>query len=376
MIELNYEDGILNRGNTYRLKLLMTKAKEGGEYTIGFIGGSITQGSVASVPERCYAYNVYRWWVANFPKATFNFVNAGIGATDSQFGSSRVYDDLLSYNPDFAITEYSVNDENNEHFLETYEGLIRRIYDYKTKPALITMNNICYDSGINAEDQHVKLAKYYKLPAIGIRPTLYRAIKDGKIEASEITPDNLHPNDLGHLLVAAHIIFFLDKIFNEMSEKVNDDEKEVMLTKPLTVNSYEHSTRFNNNNIKPELNGFTADLSTQQGVWDCFKNGWTAGTTGDSIIFKVAGTNISVQYKKAYLHPAPIARLTLDGDSENSIILDANFDETWGDKLFLTTVAEHIEDTEHEVKIELIETHDDDTAPFYLAALLVSGKDI
>lgn len=374
MININYEDGVLYRGNTFRLKSLMNRAKEGGLFIIGFIGGSITQGAVASVPERCYAYNVFRWWVANFPKAEFKFVNAGIGATDSQFGCARVYDDLLSKYPDFVVTEFSVNDENNEHFLETYEGLIRKIYDFNTKPAVITMNNVCYDSGINAEDQHVRLAKHYNLPAIGIKPTLYKAICDGKIEAGEITTDNLHPNDLGHMLVAAHIISFLDMVFAEVLKETVIAEKEVMLTGSVTENSYEHSERLNNKNSNPELDGFIYDDSHQQGVWDCFKNGWTAGKTGDSISFKATCTNIAVQYKKSFRHPAPIAKLTLDGDLERSLILDANFDETWGDKLFLTTVAEHLEEKEHEVKIELIETHDNDAAPFYLAALLVSGN--
>lgn len=373
MINLNFEEGILHRGNTYRLKTLMNRAKEGGHYTIGFIGGSITQGSVASTPERCYAYNVYRWWVTNFPKADFDFVNAGIGATDSQFGCARVYDDLLSHNPDFVVTEYSVNDNNDVHYLETYEGLVRKIYAFSTKPAMITMNNVCYDSGTNAEEQHVKVARHYDLPSLGIRPTIYKAICDGKIEASEITPDNLHPNDVGHLLVAAQIICFLDKLFAETECESEIKELEVMLTKPITANMYENSVRLNNINASPLLAGFTKDTSPRLGVWDCFKNGWTAGKTGDSITFNVTGSNISVQYKKSFLHPAPIAKLTLDGDYDNSFILDANFDETWGDKLFLTTIAEHLVNKEHEVKIELIETHENDTAPFYLGAVLVSG---
>ncbi len=83
---------------------------------------------------------------------------------------------------------------------------------------------------------------------------------------------------------------------------------------------------------------------------------------------------MSVQYKKCHIHPAPVAKLTLD--NKQTIILDANFDETWGDKLYLTTIAEHIEDTEHLVEIELIETHENDTAPFYLAAILASGNNL
>ena len=41
---INFEEGIFNTGNLCRLKKLMKKAENGGAFTIGFIGGSITQG--------------------------------------------------------------------------------------------------------------------------------------------------------------------------------------------------------------------------------------------------------------------------------------------------------------------------------------------
>ncbi len=41
---LEYERGISNTGNWYRMKRLFERAKAGEELTIGFLGGSITQG--------------------------------------------------------------------------------------------------------------------------------------------------------------------------------------------------------------------------------------------------------------------------------------------------------------------------------------------
>lgn len=363
---IDFEKGILYKGNTYRLKEIMKKAMNGECLTIGFIGGSITQGSVATEITKCYAYHVYEWWVNTFSKASFTFLNAGIGATDSHFACARVCEDLLINNPDFVITEFSVNDLNNDHFLETYEGLVRKIYSYKSKPALITMNNVFYDSGENAEDKHVKVSKHMEIPALGIRPSIYQAIKDGKLEAKSITPDNLHPNDDGHKLVGEQITFFLQKIYDE----IDVEEKEALLPAPITKNSYENSFRYNNLNFSPRLNGFTADTEKQTGLSDCFKNGWIGKMAGDKISFTVKGCNFGVMFRKSYRHPAPIAKLTLDGKKE--IILDANFDETWGDKLFLEMVAEGLENCDHVIEVEVVESHTDDTAPFYLASVLAS----
>ena len=76
---LDYEKGITNTGNLKRLKTLMKRAQAGENLVIGFIGGSITQGSLSSSPKLCYAYRVFGWWEKTFPEATFTYVNSGIG---------------------------------------------------------------------------------------------------------------------------------------------------------------------------------------------------------------------------------------------------------------------------------------------------------
>ena len=82
----------------------------------------------SSTPETCYAYLVYKWWKEKFPQAQIEYINAGIGGTTSQFGVSRVEQHLLQKKPDFILIEFAVNDDNNEFFRETYEGLIRKTY--------------------------------------------------------------------------------------------------------------------------------------------------------------------------------------------------------------------------------------------------------
>ena len=49
----------------------MERARRGERLVIGFIGGSITQGSLSSTPQTCYAYRVYTWWKETFPQAEF-----------------------------------------------------------------------------------------------------------------------------------------------------------------------------------------------------------------------------------------------------------------------------------------------------------------
>ena len=99
-MKLIFDKGIINRGNPARIIKVMEMALAGQAVKVGFIGGSITAGSLASTKENCYAYRVYSWWVKRFPLSEVSYINAGIGATTSQFGVARVHSDLLQYNPD------------------------------------------------------------------------------------------------------------------------------------------------------------------------------------------------------------------------------------------------------------------------------------
>ena len=158
--DVHTEKGFVHRGNLYRIKELMRRARQGDRMRLAFLGGSITQGSVSSQYTNCYAYLVYDWFVRRFPKTAFTYVNAGVGGTTSQFGVSRVEEDVLSFKPDFVVIEFSVNDENTDFFQETYEGLVRKVYGNPFAPAVLLVHNILYDSGISAEEKHREIGAH------------------------------------------------------------------------------------------------------------------------------------------------------------------------------------------------------------------------
>lgn len=361
--KINMENALSNRGNWSRLKQLMKRAQAGEKLTLGFLGGSITQGCLASSRELCYAFRVYEWWRKTFPQAEFEYVNAGIGGTTSQFGAARVDDDLLDFEPDFVIIEFSVNDTSTEHFRETYEGVVRRVYGSKKQPAVLIVHNVYYDSGANAQLQHAKVGRHYDLPCVSMQSSIFPEVVAGHIENREITEDDLHPNDTGHGLVASVICYFLQKVLDDIEQP----EDAVLLAKPLTENSYEFSKRYRNDNISPKLEGFFADEAAQDGITDVFKRGWYASEKGSRITFAIEGTGISVQYKRGVACHAPTVKVMVDGNPATERILSGNFPNGWGDELALETITEHDEKKVHTVTVELIESGEN---PFYLVSIL------
>ena len=364
-----------------RLKNLMKRAAKGESLVIGFLGGSITQGSLSSTPKTCYAYLVYEWWKKSFPNAAFSFVNGGIGGTTSHYGGARAWKDVLCYRPDIVTVDFSVNDDANEFFEETYEGTLRRLLAAPSAPAVVVLNNVFYDTGKNAQDYHNRIADHYGIPHVSIKDTVYPDVESGKIVRADITPDNLHPNDKGHRLVADEICKLLDSIKAEMEEekiageniegKSTKTEASVLLPAPLTENAYEHSRLIQIQDNEAILDGFLVDPIEKKGMLDIFKNGWTAAHTNDKISFEIECSCLAVQYRKSVQQPVPKAKAVIDGDEAHAVILDGNFTEDWGDCLYLEPLLHHAEKKVH--KIEIIVTDAKDIVrPFYLVSLIVS----
>ena len=364
-----------------RLKNLMKRAAKGESLVIGFLGGSITQGSLSSTPKTCYAYLVYEWWKKSFPNAAFSFVNGGIGGTTSHYGGARTWKDVLCYRPDIVTVDFSVNDDANEFFEETYEGTLRRLLAAPSAPAVVVLNNVFYDTGKNAQDYHNRIADHYGIPHVSIKDTVYPDVESGKIVRADITPDNLHPNDKGHRLVADEICKLLDSIKAEMEEetivgeniegKNTKTEASVLLPAPLTENAYEHSRLIQIQDNEAILDGFLVDPIEKKGMLDIFKNGWTAAHTNDKISFEIECSCLAVQYRKSVQQPVPKAKAVIDGDEAHAVILDGNFTEDWGDCLYLEPLLHHAEKKVHRIEITVTDAKDI-VRPFYLVALIVS----
>lgn len=389
----------MDKINRARLENCMRRAMRGERLTIGFFGGSITQGSLATRPEYTYAYRVFCWWKQTFPEAELHYVNGGIGGTTSHFGGARAVEDMLMYQPDFVVIDFSVNDDADSFFQETYEGLLRRMLTWSSEPALLILNNVFYKTGCNAQEYHNALAGRYGIPFVSIKDTIYRKLEQGKYTLEELTPDGLHPNDLGHRLVAEEIIRCLEKIRTECiaqepdawaygaagknsapqktgcaSERKNGSLSITaeMLPEPLTQNAYENAERLTIQNCRPLLRGFYADPEEKKGHLDFFKNGWIGTRPGDRAVFETEASCISVQFRKTIRKPARRAELILDGDRQNPYLLDGNFEEDWGDCLFLQPVLIHGEKQKHTLEITILPDEYPQAEPFYLLSLIIA----
>ena len=385
MIAFDKTKAIANHGDITRLSKVYKKLEEGGDVTVCFLGGSITQGSLSSTPETCYAYRTYDWIRGRFPEATVKYVNAGIGGTTSVFGAARAEKDVLAYDPDLVVVEFSVNDECTDYFLESYEGLIRKLLYSKSAPAVVCLFNFFYENGKTAERLHSKVARHYGIPAASMQGAIYQDILSGKIEdISLLSPDGLHPNDTGHEVVSSVLTYLLETLYDEykcssLGEKELADDGRKSADRailPLTVNTFETTVRLDNRNFEPSLLGFEKDTSVQSNITDCFKNGWLGQKKNDRIVFKLKGeyecSGIAIQYDKTMKRPAPVVAAIVDGNRDDAVIIDSAFDETWGDLLDIRQLFLHREKAMHTLEIELIDDKDGKAVPFNIVSVIIT----
>jgi len=330
---------LVSTGDLSRVRQVLAKAQRGGKVTVAVIGGSITQGAKASSAEKRYGDLVSAWWRRTFPAAEIAFVNAGIGATGSDYGALRARRDLLSRQPDFVVVEFSVNDRNTRACAETLEGLIRQILNQPNHPAVVQLF-MMHEGGGNAQEWHGKVGAHYALPRVSYRDALWPEITSGRQAWEAVMADGVHPNDLGHACAAEYVCHLL-----EAARGAGTAPGALRpLPAPLLSGVFEKTALFEAPDLKPLANaGWSFDPAAT-----C----WCSDKPGSVIEFEVNGTALLAMHlviKRAMGK----AKFQVDGGAP--VVLDGWFNQTWGGYRSTNLLAKDLPPGKHTVRIELLD---------------------
>jgi lysophospholipase L1-like esterase len=336
------ERSLVSAGDASRLKRVFAKGERGEKLVVGVIGGSITQGAKATKAEKRYPNVVAQWWRKNFPKAEVTLVNAGIGATGSNYGALRAQRDLLSKNPDFVIVEYAVNDSNEQARAVTLEGLVRQILKAPSAPAVMLLFMTKKD-GTNAQEWHSKVGAHYHLPMVSFRDGIWPGCKSGEFKIEDFLADEVHPNDFGHGVTAACVAHLLD----EARKADASGSKTDPLPAPLFSAEYESTTLQEAPDLKPVANqGWT------------FQDGpkgksWHAEEPGSVIEFEIKGSSILFM---SHVIRGAMGRAEVRVDDLPPKTIDGWFPGTWGGYRLTTAIGEGLDaKATHRVRVKLLE---------------------
>lgn len=317
------ERSILLKGDTSRLAEKLNNALVNNKQmtNICFLGDSITQGSAAEQSNNQYVNRFKTWWEENISYYV-DVTNAGIGATDSYIGVHRVQKDVLDLKPDIIFIEF-INDTDDFFYKTCMDSLVRKCLEQENKPAVI-MIEMTMDNGTSPQNVHSDIAKAYNVPMISYHDAIMPEIEAGTIKWSDISPDNIHPNDTGHGILAQLLTNFVGKIKDNIDSY--DKESKVFDAESPTGDKYADARLVdrNSNEITVKDEGsFTESVSFQK-----FNAGW--GTvSGGTATFEMEFKNLGLLYLKTIDGKSAQVSITVDGKEVKPI--SGDFSGGWGD---------------------------------------------
>jgi lysophospholipase L1-like esterase len=228
------------------LPYFFKKLKSNKKVTVGYLGGSITRA------DNQYRVQSIDYIQDMYPKVKVVGINAGVSGTGTDLGASRLYEQLLKYEPDLIFVEFAVNGA----FAEGMEGIIRQIRKYNPKIDICLIYTISTGlSKIYAKrdvPKHIRklelLAEHYAIPSIHMGLEASYLEKKGKLiwkgtpdltkDKILFSEDGVHPLEAGGNLYAAAIA----RAFLQF--KKNTTIKENLLPTPLFSDNWEDAKMF------------------------------------------------------------------------------------------------------------------------------------
>lgn len=347
------------------LKNTYSKLEKGKDLTVAYVGGSITEGAGSTDKKtKGWRSHTTNWLAATYPKSKITEVNATIGGTGSDLAVFRLDEDVLDYAPDLLFIEFAVNDSETAGCEEYEEAIVRRVL--KRSPVtdivlVLTSTQRVYEKMLRGEYPdsfrfYRELASHYGIPLVDIGEEINSRVRAGDGDYMTYTKDSVHPNDLGHMLLAGAAIRFL--------------KSELDLPLPVRPEKYENARLVN----AKEIADTDFDYIDEDFVGESGKRGHgylSAVGAGHHITVKFTGTTVGAIYLTA--RDSGDIKWRVDGGEFSTLRLWDEYALRF-DRINYKVFASDLAVGEHTLEIITTGEHDErsDGATAAISAILVS----
>lgn len=318
------DTSLVSVGNTQRLNEKLKRLENGGEVTLGFIGGSITYGYTVQ-PDECFASRLTELLKERYPNGTVNYVNKGISGTPSILGNLRLKRDILDNNADIIFVEYAVNDGMESDYKESYDSLVRTALEQENEPAVVLILNRTKE-GHSAQEYMKSIGNFYSLPMISTADALTEALDNGTIKWEDHYNDSSHPNPSGHELFCKLIAHALDESLKTQSEEYVLPEESIFGAPYKNAVIIESDYDGSNESFKMESLGSFTKASSADG----FTKGWAFDkSASEPMKFTVNANGLFIICKRN--NSASMGKFEVYINGERAKVVDTNQKDGWGD---------------------------------------------
>ena len=343
--ELMVERSLMTTGDMTRMANVLKKAENGGEITVSYIGGSITEGlTVAPAnPELCWANLSYEWLCEKYPNAKINYVNAGLSGTPSILGNVRLERDILAHKPDICFVEFAVNDGMETSYKNAYESLVRTLLAQENNMAVVLLFTVI-ENGHTCQPHMSEIGNNYKLPMISEPDSLGVEFAEGRMTWQDYSDDESHPNQSGHEIVRDFVAHYYETVMETLDDNTGTVDR--TLPAPVFSDKYVDMHFLDSETLKPELVGFT-----ENDTHSAFHNGWMyKGSEDASMKFTLNCKALQLIYKANNSKAFSKAEIYVDG--ELAATVDSNKSDGWNNPV-TELVIDNDEAADHTVEIKV-----------------------
>lgn len=307
-------DPVLDRavsagGSNHRLKKVLERMKAGEKVTVGFIGGSITEGYNARGGDN-YAKLVTQYLNRTWSDGTgrVTCVNAGLSGTPSMLGLIRAERELLSAGPDLIFIEFAVNDAQTFTDRQAYEGLIRKCLLQENEPAVILLYSVT-ENGYTCQNDMAMTAFYYDLPAVSVRDAIMPEIESGTMTWDDWSDDDVHPHGEGHLLYSRMIAHLIET----QAGRESDGEYTVP-EKCRFSRDWANLTEYDRTNLNVLSMGSFTEAASHPNFRSGFSHNGGGETGNEGLIFEMTGNTLFLVFKATTSSAYGTAEVLVDGE--------------------------------------------------------------
>ena len=351
MRQLMIDNSLMTLGDTARMTNVLKKAAAGEEITVGYIGGSITEGIGVPDANSCWAKLSHSALCEMYPDTKINFVNAGLSGTNSTLGIARAERDLYSeYTPDIVFIEFAVNNGGEQMDKDSYESLVRKVLEKDNDPAVVLLFTVLKNE-YSCQPWMTMVGEYYGLPMISVGNAINPMFHAGLMEWEKYSDDESHPNAWGHALVSDFVKNYFEQV-KEIADAGNTDGIAALPSEALYSIAYKDMQLLERSRLNAEIiDGFKESDS----VITSFSDGWRYSAKGGAAI------KFTAEFKTLFLvfhcnnaDGFADAQVYIDGELVNSV--SSNRPGGWGNPEAYIAWSTEDAAASHEVEIRVAES--------------------
>lgn len=345
--QLMIDNSLMTLGDTSRMVRVLQKAAAGEEITIGFIGGSITEG-ISAGPEECWAKLTYDALCEMYPDTKINYVNAGLSGTNSALGIVRAERDLCSeHTPDIVFIEYAVNNGGEQMDKDSYESLARKFLEKDNDPAVVLLFTVLKNE-YTAQPWMTMVGEYYDLPMISVGNAINPMFHAEIMEWEQYSDDESHPNYWGHELLKDFNMNYFSKV-KEIADGGNAPEIKALPEEALYSFAFKDMRLLERDQMHAIAEGDFKEMDT---IVAGFNNGWTKRSKNEAAVY------FNAEFKTLFLvfhcnntDSFADAEVYIDGELVNTV--SSNRPGGWGNPEAYIAWSTEDGAASHEVEIKI-----------------------